>query len=66
MNKRNSASLEPLLYNTSEQNVTEIIDKINPKNAKKVAIMLVIVFILYHFYLHLKYGKYFMNCNEFL
>ncbi|XKL62963.1 hypothetical protein PGB90_005327 [Kerria lacca] len=57
MNKRNSASLEPLLYNTSEQNVTEIIDKINPKNAKKVAIMLVIVFILYHFYLHLKYGK---------
>jgi len=50
--------LEPLLYNTPERNATDIVDKFNPKNAKRVAIYLMVFFIVYHCYIHYKYGTF--------
>lgn len=39
--------------------IEQIINQINSKNCKKVALFLVISFACYHAVLHLKYGKYF-------
>lgn len=62
MDKSDSGLLEPLLYNannnTEERNVTEVVEKVNPKNAKRIAFILVIVLVLYHSYIHLRYGKF--------
>lgn len=57
MDQSDSALLEPLLYNSQERNVTEVVEKVNPRNAKRIAFILVIVLLLYHSYIHLRYGK---------
>lgn len=45
----------------SEKSKAErIIEQINAKNAKKVALLLVLGFVCYHEVLHLRYGKTFV------
>ncbi len=57
IDQNESALVQPLLYSSSDHNVSEVIEKINPKNAKRGAVVLSLIFILYHSYIHLRYGK---------
>lgn len=60
---RNSI-FEPLLEIQNQDNSSrEIIDKINSKNAKKVAVGLIVFFIFYHSYIHVVYGTYAFKCK---
>lgn len=53
---------EPLMWAESgvkPERSAEIIKQINAKNAKLVALVLVVGFILYHGTVHLRYGKWY-------
>lgn len=58
MDENDSSLVEPLLYRAPNKNVSEIIEEINPKNAKRVAVLLILLFIFYHAYIHVKYGMF--------
>ncbi|KAK7590435.1 hypothetical protein V9T40_002048 [Parthenolecanium corni] len=57
MERNEDSLMKPLLVSSSEHNVTEVIEKINPRNLKRFAILLTLFFMLYHSYIHMYYGK---------
>lgn len=57
MERNEDSLMKPLLVSSSEHNVTEVIEKINPRNLKRFAILLTLFFMLYHSYIHMYYGN---------
>lgn len=53
---------------SEKSSIERIIDQINSKNAKKIAVLLVLGFACYHGILHIKYGnaKFFHSIQTFI
>lgn len=56
---------------TEKSRIEKVIEQINSKNAKKIALSLVIIFACYHSLLHIRHGtemfKYlFINVNDLM
>lgn len=45
--------------NKNKSKAEQLIDQINADNAKRIALLLVIGFVIYHGVLHLRYGKFY-------